>query len=154
MLCLLLATVAGCDRVTKHFAMTSLAGTARQSFLADTLRFDYHENPGGFLGAGAGWAPQTRALAFQLANTVFLLTISVIAGRYHWSRFGVAGVALFLAGAWSNLIDRVALGQVVDFINIGIGPLRTGVFNVADVAIMAGVALVLIDQRRQLRAAW
>lgn len=154
LLCLLLAGTAGCDRVTKHFAMTSLAGTARQSFLADTVRLDYQENPGGFLGAGADWKPTTRALTFQLANTVFLLTIFVIAGRYQWSRFGVAGVALFLAGGLSNLIDRVALGQVVDFMNVGIGSLRTGIFNVADIAILAGVAIVLIDQRRQLRAAW
>ena len=154
LLCLLLAATAGCDRVTKHFAMTSLAGTAPQSFLADTVRLAYHENPGGFLGAGAAWQPHVRGLVFQFANTVFLLTIFVIAGRYQWSRFGIAGMAMFLAGGLSNLIDRVALGQVVDFMNVGIGPLRTGIFNVADLAIMAGVAVLLIDQRRQLRAVW
>lgn len=149
MLCLLLTATAGCDRVTKHLAMTTLAGTGGHSFLADTVRLDYHENPGGFLSLGAAWHPQTRTVVFQLANLVFLLAVFVIAGRQQWSRSGTVGLALFLAGGLSNLIDRVALGQVVDFLNIGIGPLRTGIFNVADVAIMAGAALVLIDHWRR-----
>ena len=38
-----------------------------------------------------------------------------------------------MAGALSNLIDRIAVGSVIDFLNVGIGPLRTGIFNLADV---------------------
>jgi signal peptidase II len=38
----------------------------------------------------------------------------------------------------SNLIDRIAVGSVIDFLNVGVGSLRTGIFNLADVAIMAG----------------
>ena len=51
-----------------------------------------------------------------------------------------------------NLVDRVAIGGVIDFLNIGVGPLRTGIFNVADVAIMAGIALLIADRWRQDRA--
>jgi signal peptidase II len=43
----------------------------------------------------------------------------------------------------SNLADRMAIGSVIDFLNVGIGPVRTGIFNVADMAIMAGIAMVL-----------
>ena len=57
MLCLLLAATAGCDRVTKHLAVTTLAGMPEQSYLGDTVRLDYHENAGGFLSAGATWRP-------------------------------------------------------------------------------------------------
>ena len=46
------------------------------------------------------------------------------------------GLVLFISGGASNWIDRVLRGSVVDFLNMGIGPLRTGVFNMADVAIM------------------
>ena len=73
LLCLLLAATAGCDRVTKHLAMTNLAGMPEQSFLADTIRLDYHENPGGFLSAGANWRPEVRTAVFQVANGAFLL---------------------------------------------------------------------------------
>ena len=55
------------------------------------------------------------------------------------------GCTLLLAGAVGNLIDRIRLdGLVIDFLNLGIGPLRTGIFNVADMAIMAGAVLLVI----------
>jgi len=54
------------------------------------------------------------------------------------------GLSLVLAGGVGNLVDRIRYdGVVVDFLNVGIGPLRTAIFNVADLAILAG-ALVLM----------
>ena len=57
------------------------------------------------------------------------------------------GLWLLFAGGFSNLVDRVVHGRVVDFLNVGIGPVRTGIFNVADMAIMLGVALLLGGSR-------
>jgi signal peptidase II len=153
LLCLLLAGTAGCDRVTKHLAVTTLAGMPGQSYLGDTVRLDYHENPGGFLSTGATWRPETRAVIFQLANGIFLFGTLLFAVHYQWSRLAAAGLMLFVAGGLSNLIDRVAMGTVIDFMNVGIGPWRTGIFNVADVAIMAGVALLLLERGFAKRAA-
>src|SRR5215203_6841338 len=110
LICVLLAASAGCDRVTKHYAATTLAGMPEQSFLGDTVRLDYHENPGGFLSAGATWRPATRAAVFQLLNGVFLLATLLIAARSQWSRLASIGLLLFVAGAMSNLIDRIAMG--------------------------------------------
>jgi signal peptidase II len=152
LLCLLLAMTAACDRVTKHYAVMNLAGMPGQSFLGDTIRLDYHENTGGFLSAGATWRPQTRAVVFQIANGAFLLGIMLLAVRYQWSRLGATGLILFVAGGLSNLIDRLALGSVIDFLNVGIGTFRTGIFNVADVAILAGVTMLLVEQYRSRRA--
>jgi signal peptidase II len=149
LLCLLLAATAGCDRVTKHLAVTSLAGGDSYSYLGDTVRLDYHENKGGFLSAGATWRPGTRAVVFQFANAAFLMGVMVMARRFEWSRLAKAGLVMFVAGGLSNLIDRVALGGVIDFLNVGIGPVRTGIFNVADVAIMAGIALLVVDRWRR-----
>lgn len=145
LLCLLLAATAGCDRVTKHLAVTTLAGLPGQSYLGDTIRLDYHENAGGFLSAGATWRPDVRAIVFQAANGLFLLGTIFLAARFKWSRLAAVGLVMFLAGGISNLVDRIALGSVIDFLNIGIGPVRTGIFNVADVAIMAGIALLMFD---------
>ncbi len=152
LLCLLLAATAGCDRVTKHYALTTLAGTDGHSYLGDTIRLDYHENAGGFLSAGAAWRPQTRTVVFQLANGVFLFGTLILSVRCQWSRLAAAGLILFVAGGLSNLIDRVAMGSVIDFLNVGIGPVRTGIFNVADVAILAGVSLLLVVRLRSRAA--
>jgi signal peptidase II len=148
LICLLLAATAGCDRVTKHLAVTALAGEPHQSFLADTIRLQYHENPGAFLSAGADWPPMARAAMFQFGNAVFLAFAGFLAARYRWSRVARCGLLLFLAGGLSNLTDRLAIGSVIDFLNVGVGPVRTGIFNVADVAIMAGVGMVLWEVLR------
>jgi signal peptidase II len=60
------------------------------------------------------------------------------------------GAMLFLAGGASNLLDRIMHGTVVDFMNVGVGSLRTGIFNVADVALMIGVALMILGVHRGL----
>jgi len=153
LLCLLLAGTAGCDRVTKHLALTTLAGMPERSYLGDTVRLDYHENAGGFLSTGAKWHPAVRAAVFQGANAFFLLGAIVMAARFKWSRLAGVGLVLYVAGGLSNLVDRIAMGSVIDFLNIGIGPIRTGIFNVADVAIMLGMVLFLVDRYRARRAA-
>lgn len=85
---------------------------------------------------------------FQIANGTFLLGTLILAFRYQWSRLAAVGLILFVAGGVSNWIDRVAIGSVVDFLNIGIGSFRTGIFNVADVAIMTGIGFLLADRYR------
>ena len=152
LLCLLLAATAGCDRVTKHLAVTTLAGMPEQSYLGGTFKLDYHENAGGFLGTGEAWRPEVRAVVFQAANGIFLLATVFMAARFKWSRLAAAGLVMFLAGGISNLVDRIAFGSVIDFLNVGIGPVRTGIFNVADVAIMAGIGLLMFDHWRRTRA--
>jgi len=63
------------------------------------------------------------------------------------------GFSLFLAGGLGNWIDRLANdGRVIDFVSLGLGPLHTGIFNVADVAITAGIVMVLIARRDQALA--
>jgi signal peptidase II len=61
---------------------------------------------------------------------------------------------MLLGGGLSNLFDRIAYGgYVLDFLNVGIGPLRTGIFNVADMFIMAGVFVMLFSEQIQRRMA-
>jgi signal peptidase II len=148
LLCLLLAGTAACDRATKHFAMTTLAGSADQSYLAGTFRLTYHENPGAMLGLGAAWRPEVRTAIFQIGNGLFLLAIAVLTIRGGFTRAGQVGLLLLLAGGASNLVDRVAMGRVIDFLIVGIGPLRTGIFNIADMAILAGVGILIVEAFR------
>ena len=66
--------------------------------------------------------------------------------RSRWSLWRGLGLVLFLAGGASNWVDRALRGSVVDFMNVGVGWLRTGIFNFADVAIMLGVALFAFSE--------
>lgn len=66
----------------------------------------------------------------------------------------VIGLLLVASGGLGNLLDRLFnQGAAIDFLNLGIGPLRTGIFNVADVLIIAGASTVMLfslrDQRKE-----
>jgi len=138
----------GCDRVTKQAAATRLAGMPRQSFIGDTIRLEYVENTGAFLGLGADWPLAVRTALFGIGNVLLLLLMSVMALRRRWPASALIGMSLFVAGGSSNLIDRLTRGSVIDFMNVGFGPLRTGIFNVADMAIMLGAGLLILASYR------
>ena len=147
-LLVLIGTTVGCDRVSKHFAAAALAGGARQSFLADTVRLEYAENAGAFLSFGDTWSPAARTGVFTLGTGLILCVMVGAAMKYHLSGRALVGLSLFFAGGASNLVDRVVRGSVIDFMNVGVGPLRTGIFNVADMAILLGVAIFVITHRQ------
>jgi signal peptidase II len=57
----------------------------------------------------------------------------------------IVGAALICGGGLGNVIDRVSQGgNVTDFLNVGVGSVRTGIFNFADMALMLGVALLVV----------
>jgi signal peptidase II len=150
---LLIAVVAtiGCDQVTKRMATSSLAGTAGRSYLGGVVRVAYTENTGGFLGLGAELPPAARTAIFTGATGVMLIGMIAIAFRERLQGWALLGATLFVAGGASNWVDRLANGRVVDFLNVGIGPVRTGIFNVADMALMLGGALLFVSEFRRYR---
>jgi signal peptidase II len=137
---LLLLTV-GCDRVTKRMAADNLANRPPQSYLAGIVRLEYAENPGAFLSMGSGLPEWARFSIFRVGVGVALIAVGLVALKKRWVGLPLAGASLVVAGGASNLVDRLVRGNVIDFMNVGIGPVRTGIFNVADVAILLGGAL-------------
>lgn len=129
------------DHATKYAAWTFLRGTATQRYLGDAIRLSYHENPGAFLSMGATLPPLLRTLIFSGLVSLFLIyLLYFLLTDKGLSSGAVAFGSLMFAGGLGNLIDRLFFeGGVIDFLNVGIGSLRTGIFNVADMAIMAGV---------------
>jgi len=61
--------------------------------------------------------------------------------------FPLSATSLMVGGGAGNLFDRATSGGVIDFMNVGIGGVRTGIFNVAAVAILAGLVLLLLARR-------
>ena len=147
-LLVLVAMTVGCDRVSKHFAARELAGEPRQSFLADTVRLEYAENTGAFLSFGDTWHPVARTGVFTIGTGLILCGMMAAALKFRLSGPALVGLAFYFAGGASNLVDRVMRGSVIDFLNVGVGPLRTGIFNVADMAILLGVGIFVFTHRR------
>jgi signal peptidase II len=135
----------GCDQASKSAARSHLTSGDSQSFLGDSLRLQLVENPGSFLSLGASLPEHFRFVIFTAAVAALLIGLvaaSLFARRLEpWK---VIALALVAGGGISNLIDRLLYnGRVTDFLNVGIGGVRTGIFNIADMAIMAGALLLL-----------
>lgn len=140
-------SVVGCDHATKHMATEALAGGPAKSYFFDTVRLEYAENVGSFLGLGAGLPSSVRFAVFVGAGGVMLVFLLAYAVRHRWSGARLYALALILGGGVSNLVDRVVEGRVVDFVNVGLGPIRTGIFNVADMALLVGLLLWSLSGR-------
>ena len=95
-----------------------------------------------FLAGAAGWQ---RWLFTALAITVSVALLVWLRRIDRESRVLASAVALILGGALGNLIDRLRLGHVIDFIQVHWGEHYFPAFNVADSAITVGAALLLLD---------
>jgi signal peptidase II len=143
----------GCDQSTKYLAAKHLKGAGVVRLAGDYLILKYAENNGAFLSVFSSFPKAVR--------TVLLIIMPVIALgllALYMLRFAGLSLPLLLAlssvlgGGISNvMIDRVFNNQyVVDFMNIGIGPVRSGIFNFADLSILFGsIALIVLNGMRR-----
>lgn len=142
------------DQVTKVLATDAFKGKPTISYLGDTFRFQYATNEGAFLSLGGNLPESARFWLLTVGVGALLLAITVHSLRNPVDTANLTGYALIVSGGFSNWIDRARFGGVVvDFMNMGLGSLRTGVFNVADLAILAGIGVLLIAGWKQDRAA-
>ena len=141
----LLIGCVGCDQLSKEIVRSHLTLGVNQSFLGDTVRLIHVENTGAFLGLGANLSEALRVGIFQGATFLIvlgLLWVAIFSSKTPPRQ--VVGFTLLAASGIGNLIDRVMFnGHVTDFLNVGIGSLRTGIFNIADVVGLLGFAVLL-----------
>jgi signal peptidase II len=108
--------------------------------VGDWLRIDFIHNAGGLFGLFQGTAP-----VFALVTIVVVGIIVAMELRWGWrSPLMTLALGLLLGGAIGNFIDRIRLGYVVDFVDIGIGTLRWYIFNIADAAVTCFFLLLIV----------
>lgn len=152
----LFVVLIGFDQATKVVARDLLSGKSIVHVVDDVFILVYVENNGAFLSLGAHWPPAVRNVVFlALSAVLVVLVLAYTIFSRNLSRAATVGLTLIAAGGVGNVIDRFLYhGKVADFMNVGLGNLRTGVFNFADFYIMVGLVLVLVSgfvSRRQDR---
>ncbi len=142
----------GCDQVSKEYARSQYVLGESHSYLGDTFRIIHVENPGAFLGIGASLPESTRTIVFQGAISILILALLWAAAfRVGTPRWHMVGFTLLAASGIGNLIDRLLNdGRVTDFLNVGIGAFRTGIFNIADVVGVAGLLVFILANRESM----
>jgi signal peptidase II len=138
----LVLVLVGCDHATKLAAESALASRAPVTVVPGVVNLVYAENHDTAFSLFRGLDSPYKPLVLTLASLAALVAVLAFA----WRRRGGSpvervGIALVAAGALGNVIDRVHRGYVIDFIQLPHWP----VFNVADVVIVAGVALLAIS---------
>ena len=151
---LILGSTVGCDQATKHFARAQLSQSSSK-LPGGFIEFTLAENPGAFLSLGASLSEAARGGLLTVGvslGLILMLAYLIHNSRLHWLSF--LGLASVWAGGISNLIDRfVRHGLVTDFILLRAGPLHTGIFNVADLAIVFGLIILFASFQMRRRVA-
>jgi signal peptidase II len=143
-LLLVLGCTAGCDQTSKHFARSALNHFGSVTLPGGFAELRLAENPGSFLSLGDSLPKSLRMALFTVGTGVCLLGLFAYLVHTRIGRCNFIGLALIWAGGTSNLIDRIARqGLVTDFAFIRVGPFHTGIFNVADVMVLLGLAVLL-----------
>ncbi len=143
---IILVSCMGCDQISKRIAKNSLQSAPVQTYLWETFRLQYAENSGAFLSLGSRLPKYIRTWLFTIISGGLLIALLFyIVYSRELDRSHIFALSLILGGGASNLLDRIVNdGRVIDFMNMGIGRLRTGIFNWADVVIMVGMGLIVV----------
>jgi signal peptidase II len=126
------------DQITKAWVTSFLAPGESVDVVGDVVRLVHARNAGGLFGFLQG-----QALPFALVSMVVVGLIVLYHARGNRDPYLSITLGFLLGGALGNLIDRIRLEYVVDFVDIGLGSLRWYTFNVADTAISTALVLLL-----------
>jgi signal peptidase II len=142
---LILAVIIGCDQATKAIIKHRFEYYDLVTFLHKHIVITRVENSGAFLGLGDSLSGSVRNVFLNI-----LPLLAVLFGLYYiftkpnLNRVTLAGIILIVGGGIGNIYDRILHGSVTDFLHIDFVIFQTGVFNVADICITTGAAIILI----------
>ena len=141
----LLLLVVVVDQLTKYLARLFLQVDNHIEIGAGHIKLQLTHNSGAFLSMGANWSESARwivLIGFVILFLFFLWRLMTSSQSTYKQKLCYA---IVLGGGTGNLIDRIFAGEVTDFLWLGYGKLQTGVFNIADMAILFGVLILFLE---------
>lgn len=136
----------GCDQISKNIAREALDYDEPISVVENHLTLMKVENTGAFLSVGHALPKPIKSLLLTIIPVIILAlaTVYVLTGK-HSSTVTLISIAFVVGGGIGNIYDRLIHGSVTDFLHLDFGLFQTGIFNMADVSIMAGMLAILVD---------
>ncbi|MBI4161648.1 MAG: signal peptidase II [Acidobacteria bacterium] len=148
-----LAVLAG-DQASKVVAHARLRPLGTVPVIPGWFDLTFVANRGALFGLGREFGPALRTLAFAFLPAVAVVFLAALLWRSRRREAGFqGGLALILGGAAGNLLDRIRLGFVTDFLDFYWGTHHWPAFNLADASICVGVGLLGLDLLRDRRSA-
>jgi signal peptidase II len=143
---LIICSDISCDRITKHIVRQKMDYHEQISVLDHYVTLVRVENKGAFLSMGNSLPKPVNVILLTILPVIVLgFALYYLFTKTNLTRLVIAGICLIIGGGIGNLYDRIVFGSVTDFMHIDFVLFQTGIFNVADMSIMAGMFLVLFD---------
>ncbi len=145
--------ILSCDQLTKHLVHSKLAIGVRHWLIPGFMSLSHTQNPGFAFGLMQKVPPSLQDVFF-IGIPVFALILIVLIFIKLQDNQMLTSLALtsILGGATGNLLDRIQYGYVIDFLDFHLGSsVKLPAFNIADFAIIAGVALMFYNTLKQER---
>ncbi len=137
----------GADQWTKEIAKNELKGKGTVFVLDTYVVLRFTENQGAFLSIGSGLPERVRRILLSALPLILIIGVGYVLffRNAHLKWIHSIALSFVVGGGLGNMVDRIMYdGKVVDFINVGINRFRTGIFNTADLSIMAGGIMIVL----------
>lgn len=135
----------GCDQISKKLVQNNVQKNEYIQLMNDNFVLTHVENRGAMLGFGESFPPMVKLILLQILPVLVLLFLLVnVLRKKQLNNWLIIAFAFVIGGGIGNLIDRIAYGKVTDFFILKLGIFKTGIFNMADVAVTSGVIIIFI----------
>lgn len=143
---LLIFANAGCDQISKNAARKNISYHETINIIGNHLILTKVENSGAFLSAGDSLAGSVKFIFLTILPLLALAYgIYYLLTNTRLPKLLVLGISFVIGGGLGNLADRLINGSVTDFVHIDYYLIKTGIFNLADVSIMIGMVMLVIQ---------
>jgi signal peptidase II len=150
LLIIMVALNVGCDQVSKQIIRSKVSDYETISIIKNHFVITKVENTGAFLSAGNN-LPETIRFILLTVLPVLVLGwgLAYLFYKQNLPKLMQVGLCFLIGGGIGNIYDRIKFGSVTDFLHLDFGIFRTGVFNLADMSILFGIALLLLISLRK-----
>ncbi len=135
------------DQVTKKITRDQIEYNETIEVIGEYLILTKVENEGAFLGMGSSLSPIMRKLLLLVLPAAVMLALLVYLIRNKdITRLSMIALSFIVGGGIGNIYDRIVYGSVTDMVFIDLQFAHTGIFNAADVSVMIGTGIILVEQ--------
>lgn len=134
------------DQVSKILIRNNVEQYSDIKLIGEYFILTNVENSGAFLGMGSGFSPIMKSVFLIILPIIVLISIIVYVYRdKEIDKISLIGFSIIIGGGIGNIFDRIIYGSVTDFLFIDLGGIfKTGIFNIADLAVTTGMILILL----------
>jgi signal peptidase II len=135
-----------CDQITKDQARENISEKEVINVLDDNFILTKVENTGAALSLGENLNPTMKILVLQMLPILMLVFMFIyIIREPKVSKLNLIAFSFIIGGGIGNIYDRILYGSVTDFMYLEYESFHTGIFNMADVSVVVGSILMLIN---------